>query len=109
MKNLILFICIVFTSIGVRSQEKVVENPSFSVASHNNVIIEKVEITPQSTKLHMMMMHSPRHWMRISSETYIRVGDSKLIVLSSEGIELDKEVFSDQTNKTYFVLTFPSI
>ena len=109
MKNLILFICIVFTSIGVKSQEKVVENPSFSVASHNNVIIEKVEITPQSTKLHMMMMHSPRHWMRISSETYIRVGDSKFIVLSSEGIELDKEVFSDQTNKTYFVLTFPSI
>ena len=91
MKNLILFICIVFTSIGVKSQEKVVENPSFSVASHNNVIIEKVEITPQSTKLHMMMMHSPRHWMRISSETYIRVGDSKFIVLSSEGIELDKE------------------
>ena len=71
MKNLILFICCLYFN-WVKSQEKVVENPSFSVASHNNVIIEKVEITPQSTKLHMMMMHSPRHWMRISSETYIR-------------------------------------
>ncbi|MDR0745410.1 MAG: TlpA family protein disulfide reductase [Mediterranea sp.] len=103
-------LCLFFLAIiTLPAKERVIENPQFYVSSHGNVVVEKVVLNSNATLLYMVIGHSPSFWIRIDSKTYIRVGDEKYIVESAEGIELDKEVFSDETNETHFVLKFPAI
>lgn len=92
-----------------RAESTVIENPQFGVSNTTSVTIDKVELTPDSTRLHMTAHHRPDFWIRISSDSYIRVNGEKLMMTSAEGIKLDKEVFSDETNQTHFVLNFPVV
>ena len=87
----------------------VIENPQFSVNNTNSITIDKVELLPDSTRLHMTAYHSPKSWVVINSETYIRVKGEKLTMTSAEGITPDKKFYSDETNQTHFVLNFPAV
>lgn len=100
---------------GVAQTERtvgtVMEHPQFGVASwsSNNLAIDKVELLPEATRLHMTIFHSPTSWARIVPETYIRVKGEKLPLTSAEGIVPGKEFYSDSTNQTHFVLNFPAV
>lgn len=109
MKKIMFLCCLLFGIMVISAKDKIIENPPFSVATHGNVIIDKVVINKVVTQLHMSVWHSPTSWIRIAADTYIKVNGEKLIVTSSEGIELDKETYSDATNKTSFILNFPPI
>jgi|GEM_PF-798339 thiol-disulfide isomerase/thioredoxin len=111
LASLVCLCCLFLLPFSTKAQEPkaVVENPLFSVAAQDNVIIEKIVITDAATKLYMYVWHSPKFWVRFASDTYIRVNGKKYLVTSAEGIELDKETYSDETNKTSFVLNFPPI
>lgn len=111
LASLVCLCCVFLLPFSTKAQEPktVVENPLFSVAAQDNVIIEKIVITDAATKLYMYVWHSPKFWVRFASDTYIRVNGKKYMVASAEGIELDKETYSDETNKTSFVLNFPPI
>lgn len=92
-----------------RAENTVIENPQFGASNINTLTIDRVELTPDSTRLHMTAHHSPRSWVRIARETYIRVKGEKLTMTSAEGITPDKEFYSDETNRTHFVLNFPAV
>ncbi|MDL2291673.1 TlpA family protein disulfide reductase [Bacteroides sp. OttesenSCG-928-F21] len=109
MKRSLILSVFLVTVLILSAKERVIENPHFSVSTHGNVVVEKVTLTDDATLLHMVVGHSPTSWILIDSKTYIQVDGNKYIVKSADGIELDKEVFSDETYKTRFVLTFPAI
>ena len=110
MKKLtLLTVLMIFALFHVSAAERVIENPPFSVGTHSNVNIFKVTLNEEETLLTMMISHSPTSWIRIASDTYIRVNGQKYIVKSVEGIELDKEVYSDESGKTIFTLKFDPI
>ena len=92
-----------------RTESTVIENPQFSVSNTGTLTIDRVELLPDSTRLHMTAYHSPRSWVRIARGTYIRVKGEKLMMTSAEGITPDKEFYSDETNQTHFVLNFPAV
>ena len=110
MKNLILSISLAIIALSrVFAADIIVENPPFSFGSHSNVYITKVVMNDEATYLTMTVHHSPKSWIRIASDTYIRANGNKHVVKSANGIELDKEVYSDNTNKTIFTLKFDPI
>ena len=110
MKKTILFtILMTLALFRVSAAERVIENPPFSVGTHSNVNIFKVTLNEEETLLTMMISHRSTDWIRIASDTYIRVNGQKYIVKSAEGIELDKEVYSDESGKTNFTLKFDPI
>ena len=109
MKRNLLLSLLLISMLALSAKERVIENPHFSVSTHGNVIVTKITLAKDATLLDMEIGHSPHTWIRIDSKTYIQVDDKKYIVDSAEGIELDKEVFSDDTHKTSFVLRFPTI
>ncbi|NDV84143.1 TlpA disulfide reductase family protein [Bacteroides sp. 51] len=109
MKRSLFLSLFLISVLALSAKDRVIENPHFSVSTHGNVIVTKITLAKDATLLNMEIGHSPRSWIRIDSKTYIQVDDKKYIVDSAEGIELDKEVFSDETNKTSFVLKFPAI
>ncbi len=86
----------------------VVDNPPFSVCTHPSVVIDKIELKDAETVLYMTI-HQKKGWVQIASDTYIRANGQKYIVKSSDGIELDKEVYSDSSGKIVFALHFPAI
>ena len=110
MKRIILSIASAIVALSnAFAADIIVENPPFSVCTHSNVYITKVTMNEDATYLTMTVHHSPTSWIRMASDTYIRVNDKKYIVKSADGIELDKEVFSDESNKTVFTLKFDPI
>ena len=110
MKNLILSVLFAITALlNVSAANIIIENPPFSVATHTNVYITKITINDNATYLTMAAHHSPTSWIMIASDTYIRVNGEKFITKSAEGIELDKEVYSDESGKTVFTLKFDPI
>jgi len=110
MKRTILFIVVVIITISQTfAADIVVENPPFSVCSHSNVYITKVTMSEEATYLTMAVHHSPTSWIRMASDTYIRVNGKKYIVQSAEGVALDEEVYSDESGKTVFTLKFDPI
>ena len=92
-----------------RTKSTVIENPQFSVSNTGTLTIDRVELMPDSTRLHITAYHSPHSWVRIARDTYIRVKGEKLMMTSAEGITPDKEFYSDETNQTHFVLNFPAV
>lgn len=117
MRKKSIFMTALFTifmwTMPATAQERVgntvIENPQFSVNNTNSITIDKVELLPDSTRLHMTAYHSPKSWVVINRETYIRVNGEKLIMTSAEGITPDKKFYSDETNQTHFVLNFPAV
>ena len=110
MKRIVLSIASAIIALSYAfAADIVVENPPFSVCTHSNVYITKITMNEEATYLTMTVHHSPTAWIRMASDTYIRVNDKKFTVLSADGIELDKEVFSDESYKTVFTLKFDPI
>jgi len=110
MKRIIISIASVIIALShAFAADVIVENPPFSVSTHSNVYITKVTMNEEATYLTMTVHHSPTSWIRMASDTYIQVEGKKYIVKSADGIELDKEVFSDKSNKTVFTMKFDPI
>ena len=110
MKNTaLLTVLMILALFQVSAADRIIENPPFSVGTHSNVNIFKVTLNEKETLLTMMISHSPTFWIRIDSDTYIRANGQKHIVKSAEGIELDKETYSDESGKTIFTLKFDPI
>ena len=110
MKRIILSLSLaIFTLSSIFAADIVVENPPFSICTHSNVYITKITMNEEATYLAMTVHHSPTAWIRMASDTYILVDGKKYIVKSADGIELDKEVFSDESYKTVFTMKFDPI
>jgi hypothetical protein len=87
----------------------VVENPPFAFNTHSNVTIERIVSDDFSTTLYLVIYQQQQHWIRISSETYIHANGKKYTVKAVDGIQLDQEVYPDESGKIVFSLTFPPI
>lgn len=110
MKNALIFVLFISSCLFTLSGNEIfIENPSFIYSSHSNVIINAVECNDTAMILDMTVFHSPHHWIRIASDTYIRVNGQKKYVKSAGGIELDKETFARPEGKSVFTLHFPPI
>ena len=103
---LLLFSILSLLAFG---NDVVVENPPFSVRNSKTLEIDKIEISDSETMLYITAYNKPKNWIRIDKGTYIRVNGEKYLIKSAKGIELAKEVYSDETGQMSFTLSFPSI
>jgi hypothetical protein len=87
----------------------VVENPPFLFNTHSNVTIERVVLDDSSTVLYMVIYQRQHNWIRIASDSYINADGEKYMLQSADGIRLDQEVYSDESEKIVFSLIFPPI
>jgi thiol-disulfide isomerase/thioredoxin len=91
------------------SNEIVIERPPFNVRNHSCVEIEKIVLTDKATVLHITAYGDPKFWIKFSPETYIRANNQEYTVISADGINLDEEIFVNESGKIAFSMTFPPI
>ena len=109
MKASLFIVLFYIAATAMFAQNIVVSNPPFSVCSHPNVIIDKIELKDTETVLYMTVYQQQGQWIRISSDTYIRANGEKYVVKSADGIELSTETYPDSSGKIVFTLHFPAI
>ena len=70
-----------------KSNQRSIINPSVLNSNWNNIVIDKVEISPQYTNIYLTAYStSPDYWMSISKDTYIQVYGFKKTIITAEGI-----------------------
>ncbi len=109
MKKLLFVFMGLFGAVLLYPNEIIVENPPFSVRNYSTVEIDKIVLNDTATVFYMTAHQRKGRWFKIVSDTYIRVNGEELIVLTAEGIELDKEEYTDDSNTRMFSLVFPPI
>jgi len=109
MKTISL-IALIFLCFNISSaKEKIVEFPPFNVWSHDVLELEKVTLSDTATVLSIKSFFRPYNWIRIASDTYLRVNGEKVMIKKADGIDLDTECFMDSTGQKSFTLVFPPI
>ena len=109
MKN--FFLCILFLGVlsCTSSTDIVIENPPFSVGTHSKVFITEVRMNKKATFLTMTIVFEPNFSYTVSSDAYIVVNGKTHIVKSVDGIEFDKNIQPDKSDKAVFTLEFDAI
>lgn len=109
MRNLILSVFVLLTINVHSAKTKVIERPPFSVWNSTTIEIEKIVLSDTATVLFIKAFFYPNQWIRIDTETYLRVNGEKVKMQKSEGIPLDTECYMDSTGQKRFSLIFPPI
>lgn len=106
MKNTLFTIVLLVFAMTAFAAERIVENPLYVVTNTRTIKIEKVMMTDEATVLDIHALYRPGNWIRIGSDTYLKVGDRKYAIKSSEGIKLDSEHYMPASGECDFTLTF---
>lgn len=110
MKTRLLLLALAAASLGLQAQSvRIVEKPAFGNRSREIFQIDRVELKPGATILHIRIpLSSTGNPVSVGSQTYIRAGANgeKRTVISAEGIALDTQF---PVRPTSFSLTFPAI
>jgi thiol-disulfide isomerase/thioredoxin len=109
MRNLFVVVFILTHLCVCSAKDKIVERPPFSVCNTQTVEIEKIVMSDTATIVYMKAFFRPNYWIRIASDTYLRVNEKKVMIQKSEGIIMDTESFMDSTGMKQFSLFFPPI
>ncbi|MDR1120537.1 MAG: TlpA family protein disulfide reductase [Dysgonamonadaceae bacterium] len=110
MKHLLVsFLLWASLSLAVSAGTIVVERPSFVFNTHSNVSVERIVLNESSTILDMLVSIQQGHWIRIASDSYINADGKKYLLQSADGIQLDAEVYPDESEKIFFSLIFPPV
>jgi len=109
MKRILTALLFLIGFTTVFATETIIERPPFSVSNTRTLEVDKIVLTDTATVMYMKVFFIPRYWISINSKSYILANGQKLEMKGAQGIELDKQVFMDDSGKTSFILTFPPI
>ena len=79
---------------------------------HLALDVTKVELKDTETIVHITAMErsdDPDYWFRFASDTYLKVGDKRYTIVSSDGIELDQQVNTGKDGKREMAFHFPPL
>jgi len=88
-----------------------IPNPKTGLSTANNIQITKIELSDTATILSFDVQYTPKWWINIPVETFIRPINSndKYCVKYSEGITLNKRFFMPENGKTSYRLFFDAL
>ena len=90
-KNLTVLLMLLLPFVILCQDKTIIENPPFSIASTQNIEVEKVELRDAATVLHFRAYSA---MIRVENGTHIVADGKKYAVTGSEGIELEEWVDS---------------
>lgn len=88
-----------------------VNHPTFKARGSGIQNIERIERTPECTRLHVHAVFRPNMWIKIGSGTYLEdpsTGQTYRL-RSAEGIELDKETYMPASGEMDYTLVFDPV
>lgn len=108
MKRMYMMIAFVsaFVASGMQAQTKTVERPPVMYGNTRLVEFSKVTLSDTATVLDVEATYQPGYWIKIVSDTYLKAGDKKYMVLHGEGITLDSLFWMPQSGQASFKLVF---
>ncbi|GET46626.1 thioredoxin-like domain-containing protein [Capnocytophaga felis] len=102
----IFTILFAFTFANIQAQNKAVDLPPFGFANSQTLEIRKVNLSEKETVLDIDAFYKPENWIRIASDTYLKVGDKKYKIRKGEGIVLDSLFWMPKSGEASFKLIF---
>lgn len=107
MKTQLFILIFLLLSFVLKAQTNVIYNPEIGSSNTESLAIEKIIRTDSSAVFYMDAYSRPKAWIRIASASVLKGASGKIYkLLSSEGFELDKEVFMPQSGNISFKLRF---
>jgi thiol-disulfide isomerase/thioredoxin len=96
-----------FTSFFASAQ-KIVNQPGFAATNAPKLGIEKVELSDTATVIFFNYTAPGNQWFRMSAQSYITAGSTKLVARSVSGIQFDKESYTTN-GQSLFSMVFPPV
>lgn len=109
MKKILSTLCLLSVVVATVAATKVVEKPLFTTCNTKTLEIAKVTLTDTATILNVNAFFRPNYWIRIASDTYLKVGDKRYALKSAKGIVVDSEHFMPDSGEDAFTLYFEPI
>jgi len=89
--------------------ERVINRPVFGVSNTTTLEFDKIVLTDSATVFYIDAFYTPKNWIRISDETYLRSGDKIIPISGAEGITLGENFWMPETGEASFQLLFPPL
>ena len=106
----LLFIILAFVALNAAAQ-RTIENPTTEFSAYGDgyffhaVDVTKVELKQSETVVYLTVKQRGDMWFKFTNDSYLKVDDRQYKVLSAEGIELGKEMFT-MNGKSDFAMHF---
>ena len=108
MKKTIIIIILAFVCIIGQAREKTIvwENPAKAFNCSDFLLIDKVELTKQETKLYARYYYMPSYWFSIAKGSYLQSGGKTYPIVSADSITLGERFTLGDKGEQEFVLHF---
>jgi len=108
MKRTIITIILAFVCIIGQAREKTIvwENPAKAFNCSDFLLIDKVELTKQETKLYARYYYMPSYWFSIAKGSYLQSGGKAYPIVSADSITLGERFTLGDKGEQEFVLHF---
>lgn len=109
MKKIIIILFLGALNFNLYAQ-KVIEKPEYEFSTVHGELT-KIEVLDTATVLHFHIKDTPKAWISIPKETFIKNVDSdeKLFVTKADGIPLAERFFMPDSGETTYKLYFPKL
>lgn len=95
---------------SLAAKERVIERPSFLVASTNSIEVSRIVLNDTATVLHIYANYHPGYWIKIASGSFLQDNNGETYpLLEGIGITPDEELWMPQSGETEFQLRFPPL
>ena len=110
MKKIVLLSFLFVFSVIDGYAQTVINNPQTGLSVNNNSTIKKVELTDNTTVLHIHTIYNPGSWISIPKETYIQPdGGEMLFIKRTDGIPLNERYTMPASGEVSYALIFPAV
>lgn len=109
ISNLLGIVAVTVLCLSCQPREKIVEYPVCGVKASRSLEIIKVVINDTATIVYAEAYQRPKYWIRVDSNMYIREGENKYQIVSTEGIPLNDYYWMPDSGKCLFKMFFSPI
>lgn len=95
-----------YTTVEQTDKGIIVTAPIEELSNTSNLLIKKVELTDTATIVHFKAFQTPKQWIRIKTESYLKTDNKQYDLISAEGITPGKEFYVPETGEAEFKLNF---
>ena len=108
MKQITLTILLALFAVAGQAREKTIvwEKPAIAFNRSDFLLIDKVELTKQETKLYARYYYMPSYWFSIAKGSYLQSGGKTYPIVSADSITLGERFTLGDKGEQEFVLHF---
>ena len=95
---------------ALQAKDRVIAYPPFCARNNTAIEVSKVVMSDTAIVLHIYAKYSPKNWIKIAKESYLKDNNGRTYQLRSGiGITPDKELWMPETGEAEFQLVFPPL